>query len=139
MVSVARAVMREQRLAGMILRVDRGNRHVVTAALGDSITGVPVTRNMHFRIGSESIPYLTTILLQLHQEGRLDLDDPLSKYLPSSGVPNAGRVTLRMLGHSIWAIRTGSRATRRSSTSCSPTRSGSGATRNCSTMRSRSR
>ena len=99
--SVARAVMREQHLAGMILRVDRANRHVVTAALGESMTGVPVTRDMRFRIGSESIPYLTTILLQLQQEGRLDLDDPLSKYLPSSGVPNAGRVTLRMLGHSI--------------------------------------
>ena len=99
--SVARAVMREQHLAGMILRVDRANRHVVTAALGESMRGVPVTRDMRFRIGSESIPYLTTILLQLQQEGRLDLDDPLSKYLPSSGVPNAGRVPLRMLGHSI--------------------------------------
>ena len=99
--SVARAVMGEQHLAGLILRVDRGNRHVVTAALGESMTGVPVTRGMHFRMGSESIPYLTTILLQLQQEGRLDLDDPLSKYLPDSGVPNADRVTLRMLGHSI--------------------------------------
>lgn len=100
-VSVARAVMREQHLAGMILRVDRGDRHIVTAALGESMTGVPVTRDMHFRIGSESIPYVTTILLQLQQEGRLDLDDPLAKYLPNSGVPNADRVTLRMLGHSI--------------------------------------
>jgi D-alanyl-D-alanine carboxypeptidase len=99
--SVARAVMREQHLAGMILRVDRGNRHVVTAALGESMTGVPVTREMHFRIGSESIPYLTTILLQLQEQGRLDLDDPLSKHLPNTDAPNADRVTLRMLGHSI--------------------------------------
>lgn len=100
-VSVARSVMREQHLAGMILRVDRGHRHVVTAALGESMTGVPATRDMHFRMGSESIPYITTILLQLQEQGRLDLDDPLSKYLPDSGVPNADRVTLRMLGHAI--------------------------------------
>jgi CubicO group peptidase (beta-lactamase class C family) len=100
-VSIARGVMAEQHLAGMILRVDRGGRHVVTAALGDSMTGVPATTDMRFRMGSEAIPYLTTILLQLQQEGRLSLDDPLSKYLPDSGVPNADRVTLSMLGHAI--------------------------------------
>jgi len=100
-VSIARDVMAQQHLAGLILRVDRDGRHVVTAALGQSMTGVPVTRDMHFPIGSQSIPYLTTILLQLQQEGRLDLDDPLSKYLPRTTAPNADRVTLRMLGHAI--------------------------------------
>jgi CubicO group peptidase (beta-lactamase class C family) len=85
----------------MILRVDRDGRQVVKAALGTSMTGVPATANMRFRMGSETIPYLTTILLQLQQEGRLSLDDPLAKYLPDSGVPNADRVTLRMLGHVI--------------------------------------
>ncbi len=100
-VSIARSVMAEQHLEGMILRVDRGDHHVVTAALGQSMTGVPATRNMRFRMGSETIPYLTTILLQLQQEGRLSLDDPLSRYLPDSGVPNADQVTLRMLGHAI--------------------------------------
>ena len=126
-VSIARAVMREQHLAGMIVRVDRGNRQVVTAALGESMTGVPVTRDMRFRIGSESIPIHTTVLLQLQQEGHLDLDDPISKYLPSSGVPNADRVTLRMLGHSIsgypdWIQGNPAAPSR----SCLPTRSGSG-------------
>jgi CubicO group peptidase (beta-lactamase class C family) len=99
--TIARQVMAEQHLAGMILRVDRDGRQVVKAALGESMTGVPATPNMHFRMGSETIPYITTIALQLQQEGRLDLDDPLSKYLPDSGVPNADRVTLRMMGHAI--------------------------------------
>jgi CubicO group peptidase (beta-lactamase class C family) len=99
--TIARQVMAEQHVAGMILRVDRDGRQVVKAALGTSMTGVPATANMRFRMGSETIPYLTTILLQLQQEGRLSLDDPLSKYLPDSGVPNADRVTLRMLGHVI--------------------------------------
>jgi CubicO group peptidase (beta-lactamase class C family) len=100
-VSAARAVMREERLAGLIVRVDRGDREVVTAALGTTMTGVPATGDMRFRIGSMSIPYLTTILLQLQEEGRLDLDDTLAEHLPDSGAPNADRVTLRMLGHSI--------------------------------------
>lgn len=98
---VARAAMADLRLAGLIVRVDRGRRNVATVALGQSMTGVPVTPDMRFRIGSESIPMLTTVLLQLQEEGRLDLDDPLAKHLPDSGVPNADRVTLRMLGHSI--------------------------------------
>jgi CubicO group peptidase (beta-lactamase class C family) len=98
---IARQAMADLHLAGMILRVDRDGRQVVKAALGESMTGVPATANMRFRMGSETIPYLTTIVLQLQQEGRLDLDDPLSKYLPDSGVPNADRVTLRMLGHAI--------------------------------------
>ncbi len=98
---IARAVLREQHLAGMIVRVDRGKRNVVTAALGETMTGVPATPDMRFRIGSMSIPYLTTIVLQLQQEGKLDLDDTLAKHLPRTTAPNADRVTLRMLGHNI--------------------------------------
>jgi CubicO group peptidase (beta-lactamase class C family) len=100
-VAIAQNLMREQSLAGLILRVDRGDRQVVRIALGESMTGVPATPDMRFRMGSESIPYITTLLLRLQEQGRLDLDDPLSKYLPDSGVPNADRVTLRMLGHAI--------------------------------------
>ncbi len=100
-VAIAQNLMREQSLAGLILRVDRGDRQVVRIALGESMTGVPATPDMRFRMGSESIPYITTLLLRLQEQGQLDLDDPLSKYLPDSGVPNADRVTLRMLGHAI--------------------------------------
>jgi CubicO group peptidase (beta-lactamase class C family) len=98
-IAATRAVMEEQHLKGAIVRVDRGRRNVVTAALGETMTGVPATKDMSFRMGSETIPYLTTILLQLQEEGKLSLDDPLSKHLPDSGAPNADRVTLRMLGH----------------------------------------
>jgi len=100
-IAATRAVMQEQHLQGAIVRVDRGRRTVVKAALGETMTGVPATTDMSFRMGSETIPYITTILLQLQQEGKLSLDDPLSKHLPNSGAPNADRVTLRMLGHAI--------------------------------------
>jgi CubicO group peptidase (beta-lactamase class C family) len=39
---------------------------------------------MRFRMGSETIPYLTTILLQLQQEGRLSLDDPCRSTCPTA-------------------------------------------------------
>ena len=50
---------------------------------------------MKFRPGSMAIPMLTTIALQLQEDGRLSLDDTLSKYFTE--YPNADRVTLRML------------------------------------------
>jgi D-alanyl-D-alanine carboxypeptidase len=53
---------------------------------------------MHFRIGSMAIPYLTTLLLQLQDKGRLSIDDRLSKWFPE--LPNADRITLKMLANS---------------------------------------
>lgn len=98
-VRIVRQVMHERHLAAVIVRVDRGRRTVARAALGQSMTGVPARPDMRFRIGSMSIPYLTTVLLQLQETGRLSLDDTVSKWLPHAGYPNADRVTLRMLGH----------------------------------------
>jgi CubicO group peptidase (beta-lactamase class C family) len=100
-VRIARTVMRQQHLQAVILRVDRGDRKVVSAALGQSMIGVRATTSMHFPVGSMSIPSITTVLLQLEQAGRLSLDDTVAKWLPHSGYPNADRVTLRMLGHSV--------------------------------------
>lgn len=100
-VQIARDLMREQHLEAVVVRVDRGRRRVVSAGLGQSMTGVRATTDMHFRIGSMSIPAITTVLLQLEQAGRLSLDDTVAKWLPDAAYPNADRVTLRMLGHSI--------------------------------------
>jgi D-alanyl-D-alanine carboxypeptidase len=58
---------------------------------------------MHFRIGSMAIPYLTTLLLQLRDEGRVRLDDRLSEWFPA--LPNADRITLRMLANNTSGYR----------------------------------
>ena len=93
--AIARGVKNENDLNAVILRVDIGRRTVVDAALGHSMTGIPATTDMHFRIGSIAIPYLTTALLQLTEERRLSLDDKVSKWFPA--YPNADKITLRML------------------------------------------
>jgi len=59
---------------------------------------VPANLRMHFRDGAIAIPYVIDLLLQLQDEGRLSLDDPVSNWLPS--LLNADRVTLRMLANS---------------------------------------
>jgi D-alanyl-D-alanine carboxypeptidase len=97
-IRITRQVMRENHMMAAIVRVQRGRRPVVTAALGNTMTDVPATTNMSWRIGSIAIPYMTTVMLQLRDEGKLSLNDTVSKWYPR--YPNADRVTLRMLAHS---------------------------------------
>jgi D-alanyl-D-alanine carboxypeptidase len=94
-VSTTRSVMSELDAKAVILRVDVGDRTIVNRGLGISQVGAPATPNMKFRPGAMSIPLLTTLALQLQDDGRLSLDDTLSKWYPD--YPNADRVTLRML------------------------------------------
>ncbi len=48
-----------------------------------------------FRIGSITKQFAAAVVLQLAAEGKLDLADPLSKYLPN--YPNASAITVRQL------------------------------------------
>jgi D-alanyl-D-alanine carboxypeptidase len=91
---VAKA-MGEMHLRATIVGVDTGSQTLTEFAQGNSMTGTPANPDMYFRIGSMAIPDMITVLLQLQDEGRLSLDDKLSKYEPE--LPDASRVTLRML------------------------------------------
>lgn len=82
-------------LQAVIARVDVGGRTMLRRAFGQSQTGVPATPDMNFRIGSMTIPMLTTVVYQLREEGKLKLTDPISRWLP--GLPNASKVTVRNL------------------------------------------
>jgi D-alanyl-D-alanine carboxypeptidase len=85
-------------LKAVITRVDVGSRSLMRAAIGRSQTDVAADPRMNFRIGSMAIPWLTTMVLQLQQEDRLDLDDKLSRWFPD--FPRADQITLRMLATS---------------------------------------
>jgi CubicO group peptidase (beta-lactamase class C family) len=96
-VSIARDAMAEFDLRAVILRVVIDGEEIVTEALGESMTGVPATTDMHFRNGAVAIAYMATALLQLVDQGVVGLDDSLSRWLPD--LPNAEQVTLRMLSN----------------------------------------
>lgn len=64
---------------------------VGTTAAGGQATPTPAD---HTRIGSLTKTMTATMLLQLVSEGKVSLDDPLSKYVP--GLPN-GDATLRQV------------------------------------------
>ena len=55
----------------------------------------PMTVDDHFRVGSNTKTMTSTVILQLVQEGKLALDDPIGKYIP--GVPNGDRITVAQL------------------------------------------
>lgn len=89
------AMMREMGLRAAIYRIVVAGEPLVTAAVGESMTGVPATVDMRFRSGAVAIGYLSTLLLILTDEGVIGLDDPIAAWLPN--LPDAGRVTPRML------------------------------------------
>lgn len=93
--AMVREAMPEMGLRATIVRVDTGEQPLVQAGFGNSMKGTPATPHMYWRIGSIAIPYLIDILLQLQDEGKLSLDDPLAKYRPN--FPESNEVTLRML------------------------------------------
>jgi len=57
--------------------------------------------NLYMRIGSETKTFTVTALLQLVDQGKVGLDDPIAKYVP--GVVSGDRITLRQLA----AMRSG--------------------------------
>jgi CubicO group peptidase (beta-lactamase class C family) len=93
--TIVRDTMTEAHLKAVLVRVTVDGKEVLTRAVGDSMTGVPATTNMHFRNGAVAISYVSTLLLILVDEKKVSLDDKLSEWLPD--VPNADRVTLGQL------------------------------------------
>ncbi|GAA2394771.1 D-Ala-D-Ala carboxypeptidase [Catellatospora methionotrophica] len=55
----------------------------------------PINVGDHFRIGSNTKTMTGTALLQLVQEGKIGLDDPVSKYRPE--VPNGDNITIAQM------------------------------------------
>lgn len=92
---VVESVRASAHLKAVIVRVTIDGRDVVTRAVGESMAGVPATTDMHFRNGAVAISYVATLLLQLVDEGRVRLDDPVSRWLPD--LPSGDRVTLGQL------------------------------------------
>jgi D-alanyl-D-alanine carboxypeptidase len=80
--------------AVMLLRIPEGEFTVTYGQRGlDDPT--PVTVNDHIRIGSNTKTWTGSAILQMVQEGKIALDDPVSKYRPD--VPNGENITIEQL------------------------------------------
>ena len=94
---MVRDTMSSAHLKAVIVRGAEDGKENVTQAVGESMTGVPATTDMHFRNGAVAISYVSTLLLRLVDEHKVGLDDKLSTWLPE--VPNSDRLTLGQLAH----------------------------------------
>lgn len=61
---------------------------------GEGLEGAP-TPTDHTRVGSLTKTMTATVILQLAEEGKLDLSDPIGKYVP--GMPNGDTATIQQL------------------------------------------
>jgi D-alanyl-D-alanine carboxypeptidase len=93
--AAAKRAMEKYHLKAVLAKVTWGTGEVATVAMGESMTGVPATPEMHFRNGAVAISYLGTVLLQLVDEGKVALDDTIDEWLPDALASK--KVTLRML------------------------------------------
>jgi D-alanyl-D-alanine carboxypeptidase len=84
-------------LNAVIAGVWHDGEPVLFGALGESMTEVPATPDMHHLLGNLSTPMFTTVVLQQVEKGALSLDDPVSTWFPE--LPAADQVTVDMLLH----------------------------------------
>ena len=82
--------------------IHRGQEHVRCYGVADVRTGRPVTARTNFRIASNSKTFTGTAAMRLVDEGRLDLDLPVRRYVTDFRPPaGAEGVTVRqVLNHS---------------------------------------
>ncbi|MEV6583473.1 serine hydrolase domain-containing protein [Streptomyces sp. NPDC051582] len=92
-----RKVMSEAKVPGVMVSLSAPGKGSYVRAFGvaDKATGAPIRTDMNMRIGSVTKTFTVTALLQLVDQGKARLDDPIGKYV--AGVPNGDRITLRQL------------------------------------------
>lgn len=96
--SIAGAGVRGNRAIGMVAAVVERDDTLLLEAYGraDVEWDVPMTTDAMFEVGSIAKQFTAAAILQLRDEGRLDLEDEITKWLPylDSG---GNRITLRRL------------------------------------------
>ncbi|MEK8034848.1 serine hydrolase domain-containing protein [Ideonella sp. DXS29W] len=82
----------EGRIPGAVLVVGRHGKVVQYDAVGDlgPVPGLPMQRDAIFRIYSMSKPVTSVAAMILVEEGRMKLEDPVSRYIPSFGQVQVG-------------------------------------------------
>ncbi|NUR91338.1 MAG: beta-lactamase family protein [Nonomuraea sp.] len=95
--SAIRQTLRETGVPGVIVGLSAPGKGSYVRAFGvaDKATGAAMKPDLFMRIGSETKTFTVTAVLQLIDQGKAGLDDPIGKYV--GGVPNGDHITLRQL------------------------------------------
>jgi CubicO group peptidase (beta-lactamase class C family) len=103
------AEMERQRLPGLALAVVEAGKTVKAQGYGlaDVERATPVTPDTVFKIGSVSKQFIATGIMVLAQDGRLGLDDPVSKHLHATPATWSGITIRHLLTHTSGIVREG--------------------------------
>ncbi|MDQ8708186.1 serine hydrolase domain-containing protein [Streptomyces sp. LHD-70] len=94
-----RDYVEETNLPGAVVAVTRGDRVVHTAGYGHTATGRAMTAQTRMPVASLSKAMTALAVMQLVEAGKVDLDQPVRRYLPEFTMadPRAERITVRQL------------------------------------------
>lgn len=92
------AVERDE-LRGAVVLVALDGTVVYQEAVGwrDKERGLPMRKDTLFHMASNTKPVIATAVLQLAEQNKLSLDDPVRKYLPAFDNYRSGRIKIRHL------------------------------------------
>jgi CubicO group peptidase (beta-lactamase class C family) len=95
------AQLREQRIPGLALAVIRDGRVVKSQGygLGNIELQVPVTPDTVFQLGSIGKQFTATAILMLAEDGKVSLDDKITRYFPSAARKWNGITIRQLLNH----------------------------------------
>lgn len=107
-----RAAMEEFRVPGLAVVVVKDDRVIYRGCFGlrDVEKRLPVTPDTAFYIASATKPFTAMGLVKLAEEGKVDLDAPVRRYLPKLELPDAAlaeKLTVRDLLCHRYGIRCG--------------------------------
>ncbi|MBK9333880.1 MAG: beta-lactamase family protein [Ignavibacteria bacterium] len=85
----------ETKVKSLTAGIKKGDEEILTIALGESMTSVPASADMHLRIGGVSEIFFGTLLMILADKSLIGLDDKISKWMPD--LLAADKVTPGML------------------------------------------
>ncbi len=89
--------IKDKPVKAMVYGLWINGKPISVRAVGDSMTSVPASKDMHFRIGGVTETLLTTALMILVEKKDLSLDDKVARWYPN--LPNAEQVDLKMLAN----------------------------------------
>lgn len=80
--SFLQAQVKANRIPGLAVAIVQGDEIIFTKGYGEAASGKPVTPQTQFYIGSVTKGFTALAVMQLVEQGKLELDAPVQKYLP---------------------------------------------------------
>lgn len=82
-----RSHVEENKMAGAVVLIARKGKIAYFETFGQADVGKPMQRDTMFRVCSMTKPVVTLAVLQLVEDGKLLLSDPVAKYIPEFAHP----------------------------------------------------